>query len=492
MGVLMGRDRIVRGLLLLAATIILAAGCGEGREQEELPVSREEPARLVYYTIGQPDEGLEEVEKALNELLLERYGFTVSYNRVGWNDYEAKLDSLFSTDGKFDIAFAWTDNYVENAMSGNWLDLTDYMEGTCAETYAAVNDTLWKGAAVNGCIYGIPTNKELAVPMYFLYDRELVEKYDIDISRYPTLESMEPLLRTVFNEEPEYIPLFMSNSNVNFASMGGYEYVTYADIPLVIRTEDASATVVNLYETEYCRELLDTLHKYYTAGYINEDASVRTAFSRFQGEKVFLRIASGGPESDVSFSSTFGYPIVAQCANNLVVTSESALGGVMAVNARTMHPEECAVFLNAVNTDPDIRNLLNYGVEGLHYELNEDGQVTYLSDDYRGVPYTQGNWFILKTVAGENPDKWEVYREFNDIAIESPILGFIPELSGFDAECDNVSQVCRKYENALMTGTVDPEEFLPKLQDALEQAGIGTLQRELQRQIDLWISSGRT
>lgn len=487
----MERYRIVRSLLLFVPVVFLAAGCGGDREREKFPDSREEPARLVYYTIGEPDSGLGQVEEALNELLLERYGFTVSYNRVGWNDYEAKLDSLFSTDGKFDIAFAWTDNYVENALAGNWLDLTTYMEGTCADTFAAVNDKFWKGATVNGCIYGIPTNKELAVPMYFLYDRELVEKYDIDIREYPTLESMEPLLQMISGEEPEYIPLFMTNSNVNFASMGGYEYVTYADIPLVIRTEDASATVVNLYETEYCRELLDTLHKYYIAGYINEDASVRTAFSRFQGEKVFLRIASGGPDSEVSFSSTFGYPIVTQCASDLVVTSESALGGVMAVNAGTGHPEECAVFLNAVNTDPDIRNLLNYGVEGIHYELNEDGQVTYLSDDYRGVAYTQGNWFILKTVAGENPDKWEVYREFNDIAIESPILGFIPDLSDFSVECDNVGQVCRRYENALMTGTVDPEEFLPKLQDALEQAGIGTLQRELQRQIDFWTLSRR-
>ena len=491
MGALMRKHRIVRGILAAAAGVFLAAGCGGEGEQEGVLTGHEEPVRLVYYTIGEPDEGLGQVEDALNVLLLERYGFTVSYNRIGWNDYEAKLDSLFSTNGKFDIAFAWTDNYVENALAGNWLDLTPYMEGTCAETYEAVNGKLWKAAAVNGCIYGIPTNKELAVPMYFLYDRGLVEKYDIDISQYPTLESMETLLRTISVEEPEYITLFLANSNVNFASMGGYEYVTYADIPLVIRTEDTSATVVNLYETEYCGELLNTLHQYYTAGYINEDASVRTAFSRFSGEKVFLRIASGGPESDVSFSSTFGYPIVAQCASDLVVTSESALGGVMAVNARTEYPEECAAFLNAVNTDPDIRNLLNYGVEGIHYELNGDGQVRYLTDAYRGVAYTQGNWFILKTVAGENPEKWKVYRVFNDIAIESPLLGFIPDLSGFTAECDNVSQVCRRYENALMTGTVDPEEFLPKLQEALEQAGIGILQQELQRQIHLWMESRR-
>lgn len=487
----MERNNIFRFLLCLASVAVLAAGCGKREEPEEPSESRGEPVRLIYYTIGEPDADLKQVEDALNALLLERYGFTVRYHKIGWNDYEDKLETFFSTDGKFDIAFAWTGNYLENALAGNWLDLTAYMEGVCADTYAAVNGKFWKGATVNGRIYGIPTNKEIAVPMYFLYDKELVEKYGIDMTQYPTLESLEPLLWMISCEEPEYIPLFLSNSHVSFASMGGYEYVAYTDIPLVIRTDDASAEVVNFFETEYCGKLLDTLHEYYTAGYINEDASMRTAFSRFQGEKVFLRIASGGPESDVSFSSTFGYPIVSRRVSDMVVTSESALGGVMAVNARTAHPEECAVFLNAVNTDPDIRNLLNYGVEGLHYELDEDGQVNYLTDGYRGVTYTQGNWFILKTVEGENPDKWEVYREFNDSAIESPILGFIPDLSDFSAECENVGQVCTRYENALMTGTVDPAEFLPKLQDALEEAGIGTLRQELQRQIDLWMSSRR-
>lgn len=492
---LMGRYRRISAILSVALAVLLTAECARVEEQEEYAAEdtedREEAIRLVYYTIGEPDAGLKQVEEALNTLLLQRYGFTVSYNKTGWNDYEAKLDSLFSTDGNFDIAFAWTENYLENALAGNWLDLTPYMEGICADTWAAVNGKFWKGATVNGRIYGIPTNKELAVLMYLLYDRELVEKYDIDVTRYLTMESLEPLLRTVSRGEPDYIPLFLSNSHVNLASMGGYEYVTYTDIPLVIRTDDTSAEVVNLFETEYCEQLLDTLHKYYSAGYINEDASMRTAFSRFQGEKVFLRLAGGGPESDVSFSSTFGYPIVTQQVSDLVVTSESALGGIMAVNARTEHPEECAVFLNAVNTDPDVRNLLNYGVEGLHYRLNEDGQVTYLNDDYRGVAYTQGNWFILNTVAGENPDKWELYREFNDIAIESPILGFIPDLSGFSEECSNISQVCRKYENALMTGTVDPEEFLPRMRDELEQAGIGSLQQELQRQINIWMISRR-
>ena len=470
---------------VLAAALL--AGCGRGEEVQ--PAAwQEDPVNLIYYTIGEPDTDLKRVEEALNELLLRKYGFTVSYNKIGWNDYEANLSSFLNTNQPFDIAFAWTENYLSNALYGNWLDLTPYMDTILTDTCEAVNDIFWKGARVDGRIFGIPTNKELAVPMYFLYDRELVEKYEIDVSGYHTMESLEPLLETIAREEPDYIPLFLSNSHVSFASMGGYEYVTYTGIPLVIRTDDSTARVVNFFETEYCEKLLETLHSYYEKGYINEDASMRTAFSRFQGEKVFLRLASGGPDSEVSFSSSFGYPTVAEQVSDSVVTSESALGGVMTVNARTGHPEECAVFLNAVNTDPEIRNLLNYGVEGVHYRLNEEGQVVYLNEDYRGVTYTQGNWFVLKTVAGENPDKWELYKEFNSSVIESPILGFIPDLSTFPKEYGNVSRICEKYENALMTGTVDPEEFLPMLQEALEQAGIETLRQELQRQIDEWMS----
>ena len=75
----------------------------------------------------------------------------------------------------------------------------------------------------------------------------------------------------------------------------------------------------------------------------------------------------------------------------------------MAVNANTKHPVECIKFLNLLNTDPEIRNLFNYGIEGVHYTLDEQGQVVPNTDKdshgdplpdapasrYSGVQYTQ-------------------------------------------------------------------------------------------------------
>ena len=48
------------------------------------------------------------------------------------------------------------------------------------------------------------------------------------------------------------------------------------------------------------------------------------------------------------------------------MTNISARGALTAVNAQTKHPEKAVEFLNLVNTDEYLRNLLNYGIEGEH------------------------------------------------------------------------------------------------------------------------------
>lgn len=248
-----------------------------------------------------------------------------------------------------------------------------------------------------------PTNKELATPMHFLFSQELVDKYHIDISQYRSFASLEPLLKHIAQDEPECIPLFFDSSRLNIWSLGNYEYVTYDAIPLMVNSHDSSCQVVNIFETSYAQETLQLLHRYYQAGYINQDASLRTSFSRFQGEQVFLRLSTGGPDASTSYSTDFGYPIVAQQVSDSIATTESAQGGIMVVNANTKHPELCLTFLNAVNTDPEVRNLLNYGIEGVHYTLTEEDQVQRISNAYRGVPYTQGNWVHSENHGGRTP-----------------------------------------------------------------------------------------
>ena len=477
--------RRLAALFLLAALLAtLLSGCSMKPPAEETPM-----VTLIYYTIGEPDEDLDKVNDALNSLLAERYDFQVDYIKIGWNEYEARLSTLVNTNQKFDIAFAWTENYQANAKRGKWLDLTPYMQTSGREMYEAVNDKFWKGTLIDGKIFGVPTNKELATPMQFLFDKTLVEKYGIDVTQYTTLDSLEPLLQSIAKFEPDYVPFFLDSTQYNFMLPAGYEYITYETVPLMIRSNDPTCQVVNAFESEAVMQELRTMRKYYKRGYINQDACIRTSLSRFADEKVFLRISSGGPGADASYSTTFGYPIIAQQASDSIATTDSTRGGLMVVNARTAHPEECVAFLNAVNTDPDVRNLLNYGIEGEHYTLTDAGQVHTISDAYAGVAYTQGNWFILRTREGENPNRWEIFKEFNDSAQESMLLGFVPDYSGYTLQFDKIARIYERYYSALITGTVAPDQFVPQMNKELAEAGIDELRQVVQQQIDDWLES---
>ena len=218
----MRRSPIYRILSVLTALLCAgSAGCASHPQDTSAPP--EGTVSLVYYTIGEPDEDLALVNRELNRILLERYGFTVEYHKIGWNDYTAQLNSLVNTNQEYDIAFTWTDSYVTNAVAGAWLNLTPYLDNLGAEMYDAIDPQLWKGVTIDGSVWGVPTNKELATPMHFLFSQELVDKYHIDISQYRSFASLEPLLKHIAQDEPECIPLFFDSSRLNIWSLGNYE-----------------------------------------------------------------------------------------------------------------------------------------------------------------------------------------------------------------------------------------------------------------------------
>ncbi|MGM1046761.1 MAG: ABC transporter substrate-binding protein [Bacillota bacterium] len=462
----------------------------------------DDTVNLIYYTIGEPDKDLRLVNDKINEIMARKIGVTITYVKVGWQDYEDRLNTLISAGSPFDIAFA--PDYATSAMRGAWLRLDDYLAGLGKEMYDAIDPTFWQGVRMNdGSIYGVPTNKELAVRDQWMYPASIVNKYNIDITKYNTLESLEPLLRMIGQEEPAYIPMELDRDSHNFFALHGYEYIMNHKLPLMIKSLDPSAQAVNIFETQEARQVLDTLRRYYKEGFINEDAALREPGGLKRGAKVFWKSSGGGPLSVTTWSRDRGYKVVANPVTPTTVTTESVRGGIMTINANTKHPVECIKFLNFLNTDPEIRNLFNYGIEGVHYTLDEHGQVVLITDkdsngdeipdtpvsSYSGVQYTQGNWFILKTMGGDNPeplDKWDQFRKYNAGVIKSTVLGFTPDLSKLTAQTDNIEMVWQKYYPSLMTGSVDVNTILPKFNEELKHAGMDEVRQEVQKQLDAW------
>ena len=86
-----------------------------------------------------------------------------------------------------------------------------------------------------------------------------------DLYRTETeLEDLEPYLKLIKENEPDVVPMYLTKD---------YTAPTYMDKiqdPVGIEYGDDTLTVKNVFETEKMKSTLDTMRKYYLAGYINK------------------------------------------------------------------------------------------------------------------------------------------------------------------------------------------------------------------------------
>jgi hypothetical protein len=81
-----------------------------------------------------------------------------------------------------------------------------------------------------------------------------------------------------------------------------------------------------------------------------------------------------------------------------------------------------------MNTNAEFRNILQYGVEGTHYELIDNGNGTTtvkpLVNDYKMDIYATGNVFLAHPEPQMSPDIWENGKIQNRYSMVDPLLGF--------------------------------------------------------------------
>ncbi|MNJ27930.1 hypothetical protein D3C77_224510 [compost metagenome] len=113
------------------------------------------------------------------------------------------------------------------------------------------------------------------------------------------------------------------------------------------------------------------------------------------------------------------------------------------------------------------------------------------SKNYDMPTFALGN--ILITYLNENDpeDKWEQFEKFNAAGKNAPLLGFNFDTTNVSNEIAAVQNVKDEFWASLMTGTVDPEEYLPKANEKFKAAGLDKIIAEAQSQIDEWRANNK-
>lgn len=148
------------------------------------------------------------------------------------------------------------------------------------------------------------------------------------------------------------------------------------------------------------------------------------------------------------------------------------------------------MFLNLLNTDPKLMTMLNYGLEGVHYEL-ENGLVKFTEERSKYQPWTNGmgNVTILPPTVEQGEGFWDNFKAYYGEAKEIPLLGYSYNSENMQTQMGAVANVVAEYLLPLCTGAVDPDEKLPEFLEKMEAAGVQDVLDDANAQLDSFMQS---
>lgn len=475
--------------LFMAFTLVLTAcgGSNNAAEPGDSDKADEKPVELIWYTIGTPQKDVNRVMEEVSKYTKEKINATVTMKMVDWGDYPQKMQVNVASGEPMDILFTASGgfDYVQNARKGAFMELDDLLTEYGKDLTATINPAFLEGSKVDGHNYGIPANKELPQQEVWRFNQTLLDKYNLDISGVRSLESLEPLLKVIKEKEPNITPFAMDKNYVPYVP---YDYVIQ-NLPMAVKLDTTDYKIVNILETPEMKEALTTMRKYYKAGYVSPEAATTGSTNDLTTSgKWFLDRAQTQPLADNLWSASYGYPVVSTPASDAIITNTSVQGSIMAISANSEYPEKAMEFLNLLNTDPVLRNMVDSGIEGVHYKMVDDLHMENLpeSKNYDMPSYSLGNNMLLNLNSNDPDDKWDQFKKFNEEGVNSPILSFNFDASNVSAELTAVQNVKEQYWAALMTGTLDPETNLDQVIEKFNQAGLEKVMAEAQTQLDAW------
>ncbi|SDS59991.1 carbohydrate ABC transporter substrate-binding protein, CUT1 family [Paenibacillaceae bacterium GAS479] len=480
--------RKVSTIALALTTALLVTACGNSAGKEE--GTAEKPVNLIWYTIGVPQKDTDKVMAEVSKYTAEKIGATVTMKQIDFGDYNQKMGVMTASGEPMDILFtsSWAFDYVQNARKGAFMEMDELLKSHGQGIVDTLDPAFLEGSKVDGHNYGIPANKELPAQSVWRFNKQQLDKLGLDYKQAGSLESLEPFLKAAKDKLPGVLGMKVDQSYRPYVP---YDYLIQG-LPMAVALNGDKNKIVNVLETPEMKKALATMHKYYKAGYISPEAATTTSTSDLEKTgKWLVDKADTQPLADNAWSTSLGYPIVSTPAGASVIYNWSVMGSMQAISANAEYPEKAMEFLNLLNTDVKLRNMIDSGIEGTHYKMTGENRMENLpeSKNYDMPTFALGNVMLTYLNPADPDDKWEQFKKFNDEGKPAPTLGFNFDTSKVSTELASLQNIKAEVWAPLMTGTVDPEVYLPRAIEKMKAAGLDKIMAEAQSQYDAWMAN---
>ncbi|MBO9605387.1 MAG: ABC transporter substrate-binding protein [Paenibacillaceae bacterium] len=474
-----------------------AASPGTSAAASVAPKLELTPYVIDWYLLATgPQADTELVEAEVNKIIQPKINATLKMHLITSSEYDTKMTALLATGEKVDLMFTSNGNmnYSNLVAKGGLVDLTDKLDKLAPDAKKLLADGFLEASAIKGRTYTLAAYKEKGSWLGFTANKTLVDKYKIDITKINSLEDMEPYLKTIKDNEPGITPLFAVGAS-RIPNVNARYLWNVSPVQSIVLNQEGTAYTLELDEPAYM-STLKTLNKYYQAGYIRKDAPVLKATNDDKSSVLFT-FGQLKPYVDVQVSNLFGKPFIFQHFGKPITTTNDLVGSMMGIPTNSKNPDRVLMFYNMMYTDEKLINLVGRGIEGKHYVKTGDKRIDYAPATEGGkksgynpnTTWMYGNQYLTYLMPGEPDDIWDQFKKFN---AESEIvvnLGFNFDSSELKTEVAAIKNVETEFRPILETGSVNPDEYVPKFKEKLKAAGIDKVMQEMNKQYKEWLAA---
>lgn len=498
---------VVRLMVIALSLLLLLSACAsktatesatnppaeEKADATAAPVEEElKPVELTwYYPQGEIQADLQTVEDAVNKVTQSKINATIKLKPATFGEYAQKLNVVVASGEKADIIWtsSWLFNYVENQSKGAFIPLDDLIDKYAPDLKNSMPAYVFDGPRIEGKVYAIPNYQTMTSIEGFVMQQRFIDKYALDTTTIKTPSDITPYLEKIKAGETDMIPLLMDRRGAYDVMQNslGLEAIGTA-LTIDVNHPDK---VLNRFETPQYKKYLDLVRGWYQKGLINQDAATLKDYGDYikigKAATYYHNSLKPGGETEEK-AANGGFDVKYLKLTEPVSATFNTLGTMNAISRTSENPERAMMFINLLNTDKEIYNLITYGIEGKHYAKNGDGTIK-VNADAGYAPNTDwvfGNVFNGYLLEGKSVDVLNETKTLNDGAKASPIMGFKFQVTPVSAEIANINTVIDEYKPGLDTGTIDASAKLAEFQDKLKKAGIDKLVEEAQKQLDAW------
>ena len=473
---------------VLAGAVMLSLGGCKDKQTAKGDDNKNEEYEILWCIPGKFGTDLDMVNEKVNEYVKDKINATVKIEAIDWGNYDSKVNNSLNAGEKIDIAWCNANNYIQRASEGTATDITELAKEYAPKTLDALGEKFLKGCYYNGKLYGIPANKDKAHNYMFFYRKDIAEKYNMDLSGVTSFEDLFPFFETIKKNEKNMYAFGIGDSGTPMHTMNYYDIGTSN---LVCFTDEEEDTVTTICRTEMFKKTAEQARRLNELGYIHPDVSIKENLNELKNNgQVFGWLSQGHSGTLEEVQKNSQYPLAEVQVSRTIVDARDALGSVMYIPFTCENPTRTMEFMELFNTDKYLNNLVNFGIEGVHYEKTGENTIKSLDKvkDYNfvGSQWVLGNTFINYIFDGYNPQKQEILKKFNDEAVPSKYYGFMFNGEEVEAEQTACQSILNEYWKRFAYGTCDVDSELKVYQEKLKKAGIDKVLECAQKQYEEW------